>query len=186
MNAETAIAHWIVGEWQPLWQAAMPTIAGAVKGMMRASPAIRDLDPNELCQEAALAVGEALPRWDPLRAGFTTYVAAVTRTAVRDYLRRETNAGMASRRARVDVVPLEDIAPPEQDAPPWPDVDIETLTARVLRLAEPARGIILLRFGLDGQPSLSWADIARLTGLSDSTVRLHAVEGLRRLRTRLA
>lgn len=181
---ETAAA---LGDYNALWVAAFPLIAAAVRDLQAAGTIGRDLDPNELCQEAAVRVGEAVRRWDPERGAFSTFVTATARGAVLNYVNREANGGTGSHNASVAVCAL------EPDTPDLPsledctgDLDRVHLPGAFARLPERERAVLARRYGLDGHAPQSAAALAKDWGVAPLTVKRVTARALARLRRRLA
>lgn len=92
--------------WNELWRHARPLVKLTIRKLMRRGR----LDPfyvrEDLYQEAQLAAWEAIPKWFPLEAKFSTWVVVNVRRAVLDHQRREAGGMVGGRDARGQTVSL--------------------------------------------------------------------------------
>ncbi|HKU13523.1 MAG TPA: hypothetical protein VJQ52_03955 [Steroidobacteraceae bacterium] len=89
------------GDWDLLWQQAMPLVklvvgrmgrSGAVRNSA-AKPGTRD---DDLLQQGMLIAGEAMRQWKPLECAFTTHIGNAVRWKLYEFLGRRHNHGIGS------------------------------------------------------------------------------------------
>jgi len=152
------------GAWQALLREHGPRVWSLCRRLTR--------EPEDAYQEVWLKVHRNLSRYDPTRAGFATWVTAITHRHLVDRHRRQ--------RVRGEVLELPDLADPG----PWPDEQVRTQARRrtleqaLRRLPEPQRRVVVLHH-LYGEPLET---IAEREGVAKGTVKSR----LHRARARLA
>lgn len=105
-----------------------------------------------------------------------TWLFAITKNVCRDYFR-------SAYRRRVQLVPNEDLASMGQPSQYHSDGDMMQLDIwnAVMKLGASYREVLVLRLRED----LSFADISKVTGITEGVLRIRYQRALRKLRTRL-
>lgn len=188
---------------EELWKQAQFVVLFVYNRMVRAGrlpTAKQDID---AIQEANLAAGEALRRWDPSRGTLATWLVPTIRGVLLNYANTHRNGGIGSKHTSPilegldEIVASEEILGPLEDNPgvegvehitreeslvypegevfpsPEPETDRAHLYERVLAMPEQYREPMLAHYW-DGLPI---GAIAAQMGVSTETIRRHLRSG---------
>ena len=140
-------------------------------------------DVEDLAQEVFLKVFRALPRFDPTRAKFTTWVYTFVRNHCFDVLKRRRVATTSLHAVGPDE-PARDFAD-RRELVPTRDAENQELGRRIgealATLGEEQRMVFILR----EYEGLDYSEIAEVTGVSEGTVKSRLFRAKEALRQQL-
>lgn len=170
-----------------------------------------DLNDEDIEQEGLLGAVSALRRFDPSKElEMSTFLVPRIRGAILDYVNKERNRGMASRRWKVDVVSVDDTvaeplgeevseedsgnavcaftyedgmfaATPQSFENPEIIASAQQYAALVARLPKDERLAVERHFGLNGKTPMSFAEIQRKYRIPPGTSVRRLQQGLSHL-----
>ncbi len=96
------------GDYRSLWEQALPLVKWTLGVWVRAGKLQSQYLTDDLIQECNLAVGRAIPKWDPARGAFSTFMVKCIRTAAMDHIRREESGIVGGRDAQGHAGPIDE------------------------------------------------------------------------------
>lgn len=188
-----------------VWLANLPLVRFTLNRMKADGELVQPIN-DDLIQQGALALGEALARWQPDRGALSTFIVAAIRGAVLDFMAASRSGGMGRRALALQPLPPDTDAPgdeaedyqaadgslhygrtgytPDGYEDPAARVERDTVL-RQLRFAvdllnDSDRDLLSCLYGLDGsrQPAEVYAE---RVGVSRRTINTRKAQALRRL-----
>lgn len=96
------------GNLQALWEKNLPLVKLQLGRMVKSGQLQSRYLTDDIIQVCSLAVGKALPKWNPARGALSTFLMKCVHTAARDHIRREANGLVGKRDAPGHAGPLDE------------------------------------------------------------------------------
>lgn len=99
------------GDWDLLWQQALPLVPLAIRKAKRSGAIAADDADADLLQQGMLIAGEAVRTWKPIECALSTHVVWRVRGDLFNYVTERARGGIGSYKQRPDVLSLGDDRP---------------------------------------------------------------------------
>ncbi|MDO4405177.1 MAG: sigma-70 family RNA polymerase sigma factor [Atopobiaceae bacterium] len=127
---------------------------------------------QDIVSEAFLKAARAFTRFDPQRAKFSTWVITIAKNCMRDYYGRQRST------VSLDDEGVEPLVEPTYDTHPELDDTGQRLSKALATLSEADRELVFLKY----YQGMKNRDIAKATGMNESTVSTKLSRAIARLR----
>ena len=178
------------GDIRSLWERALPLVKWQLGRMAKSGALQPQYLTDDIIQECNLAVGKAIPRWDPKRGSFANFMVQCIRSRALDHIRREASGIVGGRDAQGHAGPLDESTIPAGQLPALDRLlareSAATVQSALAALNWEDCDVLVQYYGLDHRRPRSLREIATQYDETPGRVKDRLMQAVASMRTMLS